>query len=148
LITTTNRINEWPGGPDPYGQQNNIDPTQDVSTLPFGDQNDAVYVTRLARLIRESRSIRVDFQMSRPPQSEVKLYYRTFNTGDTATPEDLGWTLMPAPLQYDSSPSEEILWKDYCVDNVDDSIAGINISLNYLCIINRHYTTIYGDCNF
>ena len=132
LITTTNRINEWPGGPDPYGQQNNIDPTQDVSTLPFGDQNDAVYVTRLARLIRESRSIRVDFQMSRPPQSEVKLYYRTFNTGDTATPEDLGWTLMPAPLQYDSSPSEEILWKDYYYE-----VSGLNFNAFQIKIVMR-----------
>ena len=72
LITTTNRINKWPGGPDPYGQQSQIDTTQDVSTLPFGDQNDAVYITRLARLIRESRSLRVDFQMSRPPESDSK----------------------------------------------------------------------------
>ena len=77
LITTTNRINKY--GPDAYGQQSQIDTTQDVSQLPFGDQNDAVYITRLARLIRESRSLRVDFQMSRPPEAEVRIYYRVFN---------------------------------------------------------------------
>ena len=52
LITTTNRINSWPGGPNAYGQQADIDTTQDVSVLPYGDQNDAVYITRLARLIK------------------------------------------------------------------------------------------------
>jgi len=132
LITTTNRINEWPGGPDAYGQQATIDRDQDVSTLPFGDQNDAVYITRLARLIRESRSIRVDFQMSRPPESEVKIYYRVFNSG---TNEDInagGWTLMPAPLQYDSSPSEEILWKDYYYE-----VSGLNFNAFQLKIVMR-----------
>ena len=132
LITTTNRINEWPGGPDAYGQQATIDRDQDVSTLPFGDQNDAVYITRLARLIRESRSIRVDFQMSRPPESEVKIYYRVFNSG---TNEDInagGWTLMPVPLQYDSSPSEEILWKDYYYE-----VSGLNFNAFQLKIVMR-----------
>ena len=113
LITTTNRINDWPGGPQPYGQQGLIDRTQDVSTLPFGDQNDAVYITRLARLIRESRSLRVDLQMSRPPEAEVRIYYRAFTTGTNEDIDSIGWTLMDIPLQYDSSPNEEILWKDY-----------------------------------
>ena len=31
LITTSNRINWWPGGPQPYGQQSKIDTTADVS---------------------------------------------------------------------------------------------------------------------
>ena len=87
LITTSNRINEWPGGSSPYGQQGLIDRTQDVSLLPLGDQNDCVYITRLARkTIRESRSLRVDFQMSRPPEADVRIYYRAFSTG---TNEDL-----------------------------------------------------------
>ena len=132
LITTTNRINEWPGGPDAYGQQSDIDRDQDVSTLPFGDQNDAVYITRLARLIRESRSIRVDFQMSRPPEAEVKLYYRAFSIGSNDDINSLGWTLMPAPLQYDSSPSEEILWKDYYYE-----VSGLNFNAFQIKIVMR-----------
>ena len=132
LITTTNRINEWPGGPDAYGQQADIDRDQDVSTLPFGDQNDAVYVTRLARLIRESRSLRVDFQMSRPPESEVKIYYRAFSTGSNDDINSIGWTLMPAPLQYDSSPSEEILWKDYYYE-----VSGLNFNAFQIKIVMR-----------
>ena len=132
LITTSNRINQWPGGPDAYGQQSQIDTSQDVSTLPFGDQNDAVYITRLARLIRESRSIRVDFQMSRPPEAEIRIYYRVFNSGTNDDLNSVGWTLMPAPLQYDSSPSEEILWKDYYYE-----VSGLNFNAFQLKIVMR-----------
>ena len=132
LITTMNRINKWPGGPEAYGQQNNIDTTQDVSVLPFGDQNDAVYITRLARLARESRSIRVDFQMSRPPQSEVRVYYRVFMTGSGDDVDSVGWTLMPPPLQYDDAPSEEILWKDYYYET-----SGLNFNAFQLKIVMR-----------
>ena len=132
LITTTNRINKWPGGPDAYGQQSQIDTTQDVSQLPFGDQNDAVYITRLARLIRESRSLRVDFQMSRPPESEVRIYYRVFNSGTNEDVDSRGWTLMELPLQYDSSPSEEVLWKDYYYE-----VSGLNFNAFQIKIVMR-----------
>jgi hypothetical protein len=132
LITTTNRINKWPGGPDAYGQQSQIDTSQDVSTLPFGDQNDAVYITRLARLIRESRSLRVDFQMSRPPEAEVRIYYRVFNSGTNEDVDSAGWTLMALPLQYDSSPSEEILWKDYYYE-----VSGLNFNAFQIKIVMR-----------
>ena len=132
LITTSNRINEWPGGPSPYGQQNAIDRTQDVSTLPSGDQNDAVYITRLARLIRESRSLRVDFQMSRPPEAEVRIYYRAFSIGTNDDINSIGWTLMPLPAQYDSSPSEEILWKDYYYE-----ATGLNFNAFQIKIVMR-----------
>ena len=132
LITTTNRINQWPGGSSPYGQQGQIDRTQDVSLLPLGDQNDCVYITRLARLIRESRSIRVDFQMSRPPEADVRLYYRAFSTGTGDDIDSIGWTQMDKPLQYDDSPSEEILWKDYYYE-----VSGLNFNAFQLKIVLR-----------
>ena len=121
LITTTNRVNWWPGGPAPYGQQSAIDRTQDVSTLPNGDQNDAVYITRLARLGSEARSLKVDFQITRHPSTEVRVYYRAFKAGDTADPNTLGWELIGEPLstqnqQYDSTPTDEYLWKDYAYE--------------------------------
>ena len=132
LITTTNRINAWPGGSSPYGQQSAIDTSQDVSLLPLGDQNDAVYITRLARLIRESRSIRVDFQMSRPPEADVRLYYRAFSTGTNDDIDSIGWTQMDKPLQYDDSPSEEVLWKDYYYE-----VSGLNFNAFQLKIVLR-----------
>ena len=121
LITTTNRVNWWPGGPAPYGQQALIDRTQDVSTLPTGDQNDAVYITRLARLGSEARSLKVDFQITRHPATEVRVYYRAFKAGDTADPNTLGWELIGEPVttqnqQYDSTPTDEYLWKDYAYE--------------------------------
>ena len=88
LITTSNRVNWWPGGPEPYGQQNNIDTTQDVSTLPQGDQNDAVYVSRLARLGSEARSLKIDFQTTRHP-STCLLY-------TSPSPRDLSTSRMPS----------------------------------------------------
>ena len=121
LITTTNRINKWPGGPDAYGQQSQIDTTQDVSQLPFGDQNDAVYIT-----------LRVDFQMSRPPEAEVRIYYRVFNSGTNEDVDSRGWTLMQLPLQYDSSPSEEVLWKDYYYE-----VSGLNFNAFQIKIVMR-----------
>lgn len=132
LITTTNRINQWPGGPQPYGQQGLIDRSQDVSTLPVGDQNDCVYITRLARLLKESRSLRIDFQMSRPPESEVRVYYRAFSIGTNENLDSLGWTLVGLPLQYDASPSEEILWKDYYYE-----VTGLNFNAFQLKIVLR-----------
>ena len=121
LITTTNRVNIWPGGPSPYGQQGDIDRTQDVSTLPTGDQNDAVYITRLARLGSEARAIKVDFQITRHPQTEVRIYYRAFKTGDNADPNNVGWSPIGDPIttlnqDYDTSPTDEYLWKDYAYE--------------------------------
>ena len=117
LITTTNRINWWPGGPAPYGQQSQIDRTMDVSTLPQGDQNDAVYVTRLARLGSESRTLKVDYQITRHPSTEVRVYFRTFKTGDNADPSTTDWALIGDPVktnaaQYDDTATDEPLWKD------------------------------------
>ena len=137
IITTTNRINWWPGGPAPYGQQALIDRTQDVSTLPTGDQNDAVYVTRLARLGSEARSLKVDFQITRHPATEVRVYYRAFKAGDTADPNTIGWEMIGEPVttqnqQYDSTPTDEYLWKDYAYEK-----KGLNFNAFQLKIVMR-----------
>ena len=132
LITTSNRINEWPGGPSPYGQQNAIDRSQDVSQLPQGDQNDCVYITRLARLVKESRSLRIDFQMSRPPEAEVRIYYRAFSMGSNDDLDSIGWTLMDLPLQYDATPSDEVIWKDYYYE-----VTGLNFNAFQIKIVMR-----------
>lgn len=120
LITTSNRVNYWPGGPSTYGQQSQIDMTQDVSTLPIGDQNDGVYVTRLARLGREARSLKIDFQVTRHPATELRIYYKAFKVGDATDTSTIGWTQMDLPTSsqnngevYDTTPTEEYLWKDY-----------------------------------
>ena len=140
LITTSNRINWWPGGPAPYGQQGQIDRTMDVSVLPTGDQNDAVYITRLARLGSEARSLKVDFQITRHPSTEVKVYYRAFKAGDTADPNTVGWTFIGAPIttlqqQYDSTATDEILWKDYAYE-----VKGLNFNAFQIKIVMKSWS--------
>ena len=138
LITTSNRVNWWPGGPEPYGQQNNIDTTQDVSTLPQGDQNDAVYVSRLARLGSEARSLKIDFQTTRHPSTEIRIYYKAFKTGDATDPNTIGWTYVGDPIQsanavdYDTTPTDEYLWKDYPYE-----VRGLNFNAFQIKIVMR-----------
>ena len=141
LITTSNRINWWPGGPAPYGQQSQIDRTMDVSVLPTGDQNDAVYLTRLARLGSEARTIKIDFQTTRHPSTEIRVYYRAFKQGDNADPNTVGWTYVGAPLSevnnqsYDSSGTDEILWKDYAYE-----VNGLNFNAFQIKIVMRSWS--------
>jgi len=138
LITTSNRVNWWPGGPEPYGQQSNIDTTQDVSTLPQGDQNDAVYVSRLARLGSEARSLKIDFQTTRHPSTEIRVYYKAFKTGDNTDPTTIGWTYVGDPVQsanavdYDTTPTDEYLWKDYPYE-----VRGLNFNAFQIKIVMR-----------
>ena len=113
LITTSNRINYWPGGSATIPSQANIDRSADTSTDPTGDQNDAVYCTRLARLANESRSLRLAFQITRNADAFIYPYYKVFTFGASTRPEDVDWTPFPENINYDSTPSEELLWKDF-----------------------------------
>ena len=81
VITTSNRINQWPGGPQVLGLQSEIDTTSDVSLLNQGDQNDAVYLTKVAQLANVSRSIRLMISMQRYGDSNIDVYYRTRKPG-------------------------------------------------------------------
>ena len=97
VITTSNRINTWAGGPQVLGLQSEINPQGDVSTLPYGDQNDAVYLTRVARLANVSRSIRVMISMQRYGDSNIDLYYRTQKPGSEKQINDIGFVKIPVP---------------------------------------------------
>ncbi|BCV01297.1 MAG: hypothetical protein CM15mV41_1080 [Caudoviricetes sp.] len=72
--------------------------------------------------------------MSRPPEAEVRIYYRVFNSGTNEDVDSRGWTLMQLPLQYDSSPSEEVLWKKFYYE-----VSG----LNFQRIPNQNCNEIY-----
>ncbi len=113
LITTTNRINYWPGGSAEIPSQANIDRAGDTSTDPTGDQNDAVYLTRLARLSQESRTLKLSFQITRSANAFIYPYYKVFTFGSSSRAEDTDWTAFPENINYDTTPSEEILWKDF-----------------------------------
>ena len=112
VITTSNRINTWAGGPQVLGLQSEINPQGDVSTLPYGDQNDAVYLTRVARLANVSRSIRVMISMQRYGDSNIDLYYRTQKPGSEKQINDIGFVKIPVPEIGSTNVGEEE-WEDF-----------------------------------
>ena len=70
--------------------------------------------------------------MSRPPEADVRIYYRAFSTGTNEDLDSIGWVQMDKPLQYDDSPSEEILWKDYYYE-----VSGLNFNAFQLKFVLR-----------
>ena len=112
VITTSNKINSWEGGPQVLGLQSEINPQGDVSTLPYGDQNDAVYLTRVARLANVSRSIRVMVSMQRYGDSNIDIYYRTQKPGSEKQMNDIGFQKIPVPEIGSTNVGEEE-WEDF-----------------------------------
>ena len=111
-ITTSNRINRWPGGQQVLGLQADIDTTADVSLLPAGDQNEAVYITKTARLSNLSRSIRIMIAMMRFGDSNIKLYYRIQKPGSDKVMDEIGWVSIPLPEIGATNVGEEE-WEDF-----------------------------------
>ena len=111
-ITTSNRINRWPGGQQVLGLQADIDTTADVSLLPAGDQNEAVYITKIARLSNLSRSIRIMIAMMRFGDSNIKLYYRIQKPGSDKIMDEIGWVSIPLPEIGATNVGEEE-WEDF-----------------------------------
>ena len=112
VITTSNRINSWEGGPQVLGLQSEINPQGDVSTLPYGDQNDAVYLTRVARLANVSRSIRLMISMQRYGDSNIDVYYRIQKPGSEKQMNDIGFSKIPVP-EVGATNVSEAEWEDF-----------------------------------
>ena len=112
VITTSNRINQWPGGPQVLGLQSEIDTTSDVSLLNQGDQNDAVYLTKIAQLANVSRSIRLMISMQRFGDSNIDVYYRTRKPGSDKPIQESGFIKVPVPEVGSSNVGEEE-WEDF-----------------------------------
>ena len=111
-ITTSNRINKWPGGQQVLGLQADIDTTADVSLLPAGDQNEAVYITKIAKLSNISRSIRLMISMKRYGDANISVYYRTQKPGSDKMVEEIGFTKVPIPEVGSTNVGEEE-WEDF-----------------------------------
>jgi hypothetical protein len=112
VITTSNRINQWPGGPQVLGLQSEIDTTSDVSLLNSGDQNDAVYLTKVAQLANVSRSIRLMISMQRYGDSNIDVYYRIRKPGSDKPIQESGFIKIPVPDVGSSNVGEEE-WEDF-----------------------------------
>jgi hypothetical protein len=112
VITTSNRINQWPGGQQVLGIQSEIDTSADVSLLSGGDQNEAVYLTKIAKLANISRSIRLMISMQRYGDSTIDVYYRTQKTGSDKPMQEVGFVKIPVPEVGSSNVGEEE-WEDF-----------------------------------
>jgi Domain of unknown function (DUF4815) len=115
IITTTNRINNWVGGGTGDAGYGYGDPFGDTSTDPYGDQNEAIYITKPAKLLSPSKSIKVDFAADRSPQNEIKVYYKAYLASGTTNPNQIKWVEMNPPEgKNNPSPSETVnSFKDY-----------------------------------
>ena len=112
VITTSNRVNKWPGGQQVLGLQSEIDTSADVSLLPKGDQNEAVYLTKVAKLANTSRSIRLMIAMQRYGDSSIDVYYRTQKPGSDKAMEEVGFIKVPVPEVGSDNIGEEE-WEDF-----------------------------------
>ena len=112
VITTSNRINQWPGGPQVLGIQSEIDTTGDVSLLSGGDQNEAIYLTKIAKLANISRSIRLMISMQRYGDSNIDIYYRTQKAGSDKPMNEVGFVKIPVPEIGSTNVGEEE-WEDF-----------------------------------
>ena len=82
-----------------------------------------MYLTRLARLAQESRTLKLAFQITRSADAFIYPYYKVFTFGASTRPEDVDWTPFPENINYDTTPSEEILWKDF-----EYEVTGLNFN--------------------
>jgi hypothetical protein len=112
VITTSNRVNRWPGGPQVLGIQSEIDTSTDVSLLSGGDQNEAVYLTKIAKLANISRSIRLMLSMQRYGDSTIDVYYRTQKAGSDKPMNEVGFVKIPVPDIGSTNVGEEE-WEDF-----------------------------------
>ena len=67
------------------------------SLLSVGDENEAVYITRVADLTNPSGAIKVIFTAWRPPNTEIKVLYRVRPQGSTSPIETFGFEEFPDP---------------------------------------------------
>ncbi len=111
-ITTSNRVNSWSGGAQVLGLQSEIDTTANVSLLPSGDQNEAVYLTKIAKLANISRSIKIMIAMQRFGDSNISLYYRVQKPGSDKAMRDIGFVAIPIPDVGSTNVGEEE-WEDF-----------------------------------
>ena len=88
-------------------------PSSDESSLlSVGDENDAVYITRVANLTNASGAIKLIFSAWRPPNTEIKVLYRVRPQGSTSSIETFGFEYFPVPASIPST-SELRVFREY-----------------------------------
>jgi hypothetical protein len=100
-ITTSNRINNLT--------------TDSTATLAVGDPNAAIYITRLARLTIQSKSLKVMFDAWRHPDADIKVLYKVIPAGSTTPEDQIGYKLFNNTGNPDKTviPTETVQFKSY-----------------------------------
>ena len=127
LICVSNRINSWPGGPQSLGINSLIDTQSDVSLLPVGDQNDAVYLTRIANLSQLSRTLKIDFGAYRPQGVEIRVYIKAFESGADVDVETVNW-IEVFPIA-EISASDVFEFRDYTYEKTGLSFNSFQVKI-------------------
>ena len=91
--------------------------------LSTGDEHDAVYISRVANLVNPSGSIKVIFAGYRPPNTQIKVLYRTRPVGSTASIESYGFEFMPTDTASIPSTTERVIFSDY-----EYEVTGLNFN--------------------
>lgn len=67
----------------------------------------------------------------------------TIRTPSPANVSEVG--IKPTSIKISVFQLKKLLWKDNRVNNVDDSIAGFDVSLDDVCSVDHYLTILYGD---
>ena len=138
LITTSNRINNLVGtstGGSGYLMETGTSGFQtnnDWSTLAKGDPNEAIYITRLVKLATKATALTVSFAASRHPDTTIGIYYKVNPVGSTGNLDEQQWINMGYQTNYNSTATEEELWKDY-----EYEVKGLNFNAMQIKIVMR-----------
>ena len=114
--------------------------------LPFGDNHEAVYITKIADLVNPSTSIKLIFSAYRPANTFIKPLYRVLPTGSTDSIESQGYEFFPTGSDSASIPgtTEQELYREY-----EYEISGLDFSQYQIKILfvsaNQAYSPIIKD---
>tara|TARA_B100001989_G_C24296495_1_gene343632 strand:- start:221 stop:652 length:432 start_codon:yes stop_codon:yes gene_type:complete len=120
-----NRINHVSSSSDLSANNTFIDPTE-----PEGDNNAAIYCTRLVQLENPASQLKVIFDGFRPSgaaDGQIKTYFKLLKSDSTLPPEELGWTEF-ATTNVPDADSSKFRSYEYDADNLEEFI-GFSIKI-------------------
>jgi len=117
IITTSNRVNNLT--------------TDSTATLASNDPNAAIYITRLARLTIQSKSLKVMFDAWRHPDADIKVLYKVIPAGNSSPENQIGYKLFSSTGNPDKSvvPTETLQFKPYEYTFSGDAFTAFQIKI-------------------
>ena len=127
---------------------NRINSPTDINSakLPFGDEHDAVYISKIADLVNPSSSIKLLFAGYRPSNTTIKALYRVLPTGSTDSIETQGFEFFPTDSDSATIPAttEQEIFREY-----EYEVSGLDFTQYQIKILfisnNQAYSPIIKD---